>query len=280
MAGRLSIVATPIGNLEDITLRALRILREADLILAEDTRHTRKLCSHHGIDTKLRAFHAHSSPHAVEQCLADLIDGKHLALVSDAGTPLISDPGSALAQAARAAGVTMEAIPGPSAVATALCVSGVPFDSYRFMGFLPRSGGKRRRALAQIAAAEEACVLFESPKRVQSTLLDLASVLDDSRCVAVCRELTKLHEEVMTASAAALAERLQDHNVRGEITVVIEGAKAGAASVAAPQDLDEQIKVALARGASPRDLVRELAVLHDLPKRELYARVLALVEKT
>jgi len=279
LSGRLSIVATPIGNLEDITLRALRVLREADLILAEDTRHTRKLCSHHSIDSKLRAFHAHSPPRAVQQCIDDMLEGQHLALVSDAGTPLISDPGNLLVQAARTAGILVEAIPGPSAVATALCVSGVPFDSYRFVGFLPRSGGKRRRALAQIAVAEEASVLFESPRRAVATLRDLATVTHESRLVAMCRELTKLHEEVLTGTATSLAEQLEDREMRGEVTIVVEGMKPEARAEAVhPEDLDDNIRKALAEGRSPRDVARELSVFYDVPKRELYERVIALVE--
>ena len=279
MTGRLSIVATPIGNLEDITLRALRVLREADLILAEDTRHSRKLCSHHSIATKLRAFHAHSSSSVVQKCVDELAEGRHLALISDAGTPLVSDPGAALVQAARAAGITVESIPGPSAVATALCVSGVPFDSYRFVGFLPRTGSKRKKALLQIAGSEEASVLFESPRRVVATLEDLATFVSAPRLVSLCRELTKVHEEVVTGTAQALVERLQDREVRGEITLVVEGAKAHEVQATlSPHEIDEHIQKALAKGQSPRDIARELAAVYDLPKRELYARVVALAE--
>lgn len=281
MSGRLSIVATPIGNLEDITLRALRVLREADTILAEDTRHTRKLCAHHDITGPLRAFHAHSSERAVEQCVAELAGGAHFALVSDAGTPLISDPGANLVRAARSAGIQVEAIPGPSAVATGLCVSGIPFDSYRFVGFLPRSGGRRKESLSRIAKAREASVFFEAPRRLVQTLADLSQATGESRQVAVCRELTKLHEEVVQGSLAEVIARLSEGEVRGEITVVVQGEAAEAAAARdkpTEADLDDTIRQALAAGRSPRDVARDLSTLHGLKRREVYTRVLSIAE--
>lgn len=282
-AGRLSIVATPIGNLEDITLRALRTLREADLILAEDTRRTRVLCSHHGIARPLRALHAHSGPRAIEQALDDLSRGKHLALVTDAGTPLVSDPGAELVRAARERGLRVEAIPGPSAVTAALTVSGIACDAFRFVGFLPRSGKRRREVLAEVRRERGASVLFESPQRLAATLGDLAELLDAEREVAVCRELTKLHEEVVRGSAKQLAERFAD-GARGEITLVVAGADETAAtaptdtpeaaSEGAP-DLDSRIREALSAGSSVRDVVQLLARDCPLPRKVLYARVQA-----
>jgi 16S rRNA (cytidine1402-2'-O)-methyltransferase len=222
MSGRLSVVATPIGCLEDVTLRALRILREADLILAEDTRHTRTLCAKHGIDTPLRSFHAHSNDHKVDLIVSELVDGAHYALVSDAGTPVVSDPGVYLVSRAADAGVNVEAIPGPSAVLAALCVAGLPVRRFVFEGFLPRGGGDRTRALERVAQSAITVVLFESPHRIHTTLDDLQRALGDDRRIALCRELTKMHEQTIRGTVAEVRRELSDP-ARGEITVVIEG---------------------------------------------------------
>ena len=221
MSGRLSVVATPIGCLEDITLRALRILREADLILAEDTRHTRTLCTKHGIDTPLRSFHAHTNDDKVDLIVRELVNGAHYALVSDAGTPVVSDPGVYLVSRAADAGVNVEAIPGPSAVLAALCVAGLPVRRFVFEGFLPRSGGDRTRALDRIAQSEFTVVLFESPHRIHPTLDDLERTLGGDRTVALCRELTKMHEQTIRGTVPEVRSKLSNP-ARGEITVVID----------------------------------------------------------
>ncbi len=228
MAGRLSVVATPIGCLEDVTLRALRVLREADLILAEDTRHTRTLCAKHGISTPLRSFHAHSNDAKVLQIVEQLAKGAHYALVSDAGTPVVSDPGGYLVSRAAQAGVSVEAIPGPSAVLAALCVAGLPVRRFAFEGFLPRGGGDRKRALERIAHSEVTVVLFESPHRIHATLEDLESELESERRIALCRELTKLHEQTLRGTVREVREELSSP-ARGEITLVVEGRAPGAA---------------------------------------------------
>ena len=227
MSGRLSVVATPIGCLEDVTLRALRILREADLILAEDTRHTRTLCAKHGIDTPLRSFHAHSNDHKVDLIVSELVDGAHYALVSDAGTPVVSDPGVYLVSRAADAGVNVEAIPGPSAVLAALCVAGLPVRRFVFEGFLPRGGGDRTRALERVAQSAITVVRFESPHRIHTTLDDLQRALGDDRQIALCRELTKMHEQTIRGTVAEVRSELSDPT-RGEITVVIDGRPADA----------------------------------------------------
>lgn len=213
-------LATPIGNLEDVTLRAVRVLREADGILAEDTRRTRILCQHHGVATRARSLHAHSSSDRIRHVVQELVDGAHLALVTDAGTPAVSDPGVRLVREATAAGVQVEAIPGPSALTAALSIAGIPCDPFRFVGFLPRSGGKRRRVLEAVAQEAGATVLFESPHRLHKTLGELAELLGPSREAAVCRELTKLHEECVRAPLGELAQRYAD-GTRGEITLVV-----------------------------------------------------------
>lgn len=273
--GKLSIVATPIGNLEDITLRALRTLREASVVLAEDTRRTRVLLTHHGITTPLRSLHAHSSERVIEQCVAELETGAHLALVTDAGTPIVSDPGAPLVAAAAERQITIEAIPGPSAVTAALTVAAIACDGFRFFGFLPRSGKSRRAALAQIAANEVASVVFESPQRIGRTLQELAELAGPARKAAVCRELTKLHEEVVRGSLASLQERFAD-GARGEITLVI--AAADVRDDVALIDPDTRAAELLKSGLSARDAARTLAEETGMPKREAYALVQALMQ--
>jgi 16S rRNA (cytidine1402-2'-O)-methyltransferase len=276
-SGLLSIVATPIGHLDDITLRAIATLRKAELVLAEDTRRTRTLLDHHGIGTKLRSFHAHSGEGAVARLVEQLALGKHFALVTDAGTPLVSDPGSDLTSAATAAGVRVESIPGPSAVLAALASAGLPFDTFRFAGFPPRSGGKRRAFFERIGQDEGAQVFFEAPTRIAETLVDLAPHLSKGRSLAVCRELTKLHEEVVRGSALELAERFAQ-GARGEITVVVARGEPLAQPVErVAEDRGARMAELLAQGKSPRDVARLLAVELHLPRRELYAEVLALV---
>jgi 16S rRNA (cytidine1402-2'-O)-methyltransferase len=276
--GRLSIVATPIGHLQDITLRALSTLKAADLVLAEDTRHTRKLLVHHGIHAKLRALHAHSSEAVIEQCLAALANGRHLALVTDAGTPLVSDPGAALVRRASECGVTVESIPGASAVTAALAVSGVAFDAFRFVGFAPRSGTRREAWLDGIAADRGASVFFESPLRLFDTLTELAARLPDERVLAVCRELTKLHEEVVRGSAKELAARYAE-GTRGEITVVVGAGEAGSKSEVKEVPIEPRIVELLAQGVSARDVARQLARETGKARRELYAWVRAVAER-
>jgi 16S rRNA (cytidine1402-2'-O)-methyltransferase len=274
--GMLSIVATPIGNLEDITLRALRILREADVILAEDTRHTLKLCRHHGIGGPLRALHAHTSDDRIEAIAQELAGGARLALVSDAGTPLISDPGAALVARAVALGVTVEAIPGPSAPIAALVSSGLAAPAFTFAGFLPRSGGRRTRAIEALSRAPGAIVLFEAPNRLAATLRDLASVLGADRPAAVCRELTKLHEEIARGALSELAERFAG-GALGEITLVI--------SARDPIDdegeevSDDEIRAWLEDGLGTKEAADRLAARERVPRKEAYRKVLRIAEE-
>jgi 16S rRNA (cytidine1402-2'-O)-methyltransferase len=231
-SGVLWVVATPIGNLEDITLRALRVLREADAVLAEDTRTTRKLLERHGISTPLRTHHAHSSEGSVARMVEELRAGARLALVTDAGTPLVSDPGAALVSAAAAAGVRVEPVPGPSATLAAISVAGVRADGFRFVGFLPRAGGRRRAALRRVADDPLTTVLFEAPPRTARTLADLAAACGEDRPAALCRELTKAFEEVARGTLADLARRAE-RGVRGEVTIVVEGRRLSPRSDAA-----------------------------------------------
>jgi 16S rRNA (cytidine1402-2'-O)-methyltransferase len=247
-------------------------LREADLVLAEDTRRTRVLCQQHGIRCRLRAFHAHSDARQVEQIVGELEQGKRVALVTDAGTPLLSDPGAVLVAAVQARGLRVETIPGASAITAALTVAGLPVDHFRFLGFLPRSGKRRQESLTEIAEDRAASVVFESPQRLLATLEELADVLGPERQLAVCRELTKLHEEVVRGPAAKLAEHFRD-GARGEITLVIAGRAGPVMPDWSEAELDEQIRELLGNGVSARDAVVTLAAQTGLRKQVLYARI-------
>lgn len=278
MTGRLWIVATPIGTLDDITVRALRVLGRADAILAEDTRRTRTLCSHHGIQTPLRSFHAHSGSDRVGKVVGELSEGASLALVTDAGTPVVSDPGSQLVRAAAEAGVVVESVPGPSAVTTALSVAAIRCDTFRFVGFLPRRGGRRRQVFEDIARERGATVLFEAPNRLAATLRELETWIGSEREVAVCRELTKMHEEVRRGPAAELASHFES-GVRGEVTVVVGGREHPVQQEApSEEELEHQVRQWLEQGMSPRDAARQLAEQTPLSKKDAYARVLRLVD--
>lgn len=266
------IVATPIGNLDDLTLRALKVLKEVDVVLAEDTRHTRKLLTHHGVSTPLRSLHAHTSDAKIAALVESLREGTRFALVSDAGTPVVSDPGMRLCAAARDAGLKVTVAPGPSAVLAALCVAGLHADRFRFWGFLPRTTGKRAAVLDAIAADGFAHVLFEAPSRTGTLLAELATRLGDRR-VAVCRELTKLHEEAARGTAAELATRFAE-GVRGEVTVVIE---ASDDVEVRREDIDEASFIAerVAAGDKPKVIAKALAGALGLTTAEAYERVVA-----
>ena len=216
------VVATPIGNLEDLPARALRILGEADAVVSEDTRTTLKLLSHHGLRKPLIAYFQHSPPRRLEEILERLKRGEKIALVTESGTPGVSDPGAKLVDAALEAGIKVVPIPGPSAIAAAASVCGFDVDSFHFAGFLPRKPGKRRKALGALAALDVTLFFYESPHRVAETLEDMHATLGDRR-MTLCRELTKIHEEVTRTTIAKAAERFRKEEPRGEFTLAIEG---------------------------------------------------------
>jgi len=220
--GTLYLVATPIGNLEDITQRALRILREVSLVAAEDTRHTRRLLDHFGIRATLVSLFEHNERAKVPALVGRLRDGESIAVVTDAGSPGIADPGFPLVRAAVAEGVRIESIPGPSAVIAALQVGGLPTDAFTFVGFLPVKPGARRRALEEYAGRRETIVAFESPHRIDRCLADLEAVWGE-RPIALARELTKLHEQVLRGSAREVREALREDQKRGEMVLVLGG---------------------------------------------------------
>jgi 16S rRNA (cytidine1402-2'-O)-methyltransferase len=269
----LYLVATPIGNLEDVSLRALKVLEAAELVLAEDTRRTRVLLDRHNIPAKPVSLHAHNEAGRVSQVLAVLDGGGDVALVSDAGTPLISDPGDRLVGAALEAGHRVVPIPGASAPLAALAASGLPAVPFTFVGFLPRRSGECDRALESLRDRRDTLIFFESPRRIAKTLERLKEAFGE-RQACVARELTKMHEEFARGSLSELAERFAE-GARGECTLVVEGASATAA-VLTEDELDAAIRARVATGQSPREISDQLAQSSGLPKREIYARVVAL----
>lgn len=265
----LHIVSTPIGNLRDITLRALDVLAGADRVFAEDTRTAAKLLSAYGLSNRLEAYHDHNGDAARPRALAALGAGERVALVSEAGTPLVSDPGFKLVREAAAAGFPVFATPGPSAVLAALVVAGLPTDRFLFAGFLPPRSAARRRALEELAAVRATLVLFESGPRLAETLADMAEVLGP-REAAVARELTKLHETTYRAPLPALAADPALASAKGEIVILA----APGADRPEPEDADAALREALTR-LSPGEAAGEVARLLGLPRRELYKRALA-----
>jgi 16S rRNA (cytidine1402-2'-O)-methyltransferase len=257
MSGHLVVCPTPIGNLEDVTLRVLSALREADVVACEDTRHTRTLLDRYGVSAPLVSYHEHNEERRAAELVARMQAGETVALVSDAGMPLVSDPGYVLVRACVAAGLAVEVLPGPSAAIAALVASALPADSWRFVGFLPRKRGELRRVLAEPGAT---LVAFESPRRVPATLAVLAEI-DPSRETAVCRELTKVHEEVVRGTAAELAARYAGAPPRGEVVLVVapaSAAEAGDEELAAAAEALERLVDAGARARPAAAVVGDL----------------------
>ena len=262
-AGRLVVCPTPIGNLEDVTLRVLSALRDADVVACEDTRRTRVLLDRYGVRARLVSYHEHNERARAAELVERMRAGETVALVSDSGMPLVSDPGFVLVQACVAAGLAVEVLPGPSAALAALVASALPAERWRFAGFLPRKKGDLR---ALLAGATETLVAFESPRRVAASLAVLAE-LDPDRPVAVCRELTKVHEEVVRGSAAELAARYAQAAPKGEIVLVIGGAEGS--------DIEEDraeaaVRRLVAAGAKPREAAKVVAELTGASANALY----------
>lgn len=266
----LYLIATPIGNLEDITVRALRILKEVvDRIACEDTRHSRKLLDHYGVDKPLVSFHEHNERERGEELLAALRSGQSIAIISDAGTPLISDPGYRLVAAAVAEGIAVVPIPGPSAILTALCASGLPTDAFLFGGFLPPKQGQRRKTLEAWADTPATLVFYEAPHRILDALDDVETVLG-TRPVVLARELTKLHEQFLRGTAAEVREQLTSANTRGEMVLLI-----GRGPAAPPDDrpLSAAVAEAISGGMERMEAIKYVARQRGLSKREVYQAV-------
>ena len=277
----LYLVATPIGNLEDISARALAVLAGVAMILAEDTRRTRKLLSHYDIHTELRALHDHNERAVAVELVAQIAAGRSMALVSDAGTPLISDPGFVLVRTALDADVRVVPIPGPSALLAALAASGLPPDRFTFAGYLPRKRGARRAAFAELVDEPGTIVLLESPRRLAAALEDAAEILGNRR-VAVARELTKVHEEFIRGTLSEVAEQLAGAAVRGEVTVCIGGRPA--TKPGDPETIDRaalaaRFELLLAAGTPRNEALRQLAREYDVPRRTVYGLLLTESEK-
>jgi 16S rRNA (cytidine1402-2'-O)-methyltransferase len=271
--GTLYVVATPIGNLEDITYRAVRVLKEADLIACEDTRHTAKLLQHYGIDKPTVSYHEHNEAARAEELVAKLEQGLSVAQVSDAGMPGISDPGYRVIRLAIEHGIQVVPVPGPSALIAALAASGLPTDSFQFLGFVPSKSGQRRTMLEAFREAQHTTIFYEAPHRIAATMEDIVEILGPERPVVLARELTKIHEEFIRGTAAAVLVRIQDHELKGEITLLIgkgevQEAKTAVKDIAQrleeimrEQKIDEKAAlkiVAKERGLSKSEAYREL----------------------
>ncbi len=266
--GILYIVATPIGNLEDMTLRAIRILKEADLIAAEDTRHTRHLLDRYQIDTQLTSYHDHNKEEKAPVLIARMLEGKSVALVSDAGTPGISDPGYFLISLAIDRKVPVVPIPGATAAIAALSISGMPTDRFIFEGFLPAKHNARLKRLQDLVKEERTLIFYEAPHKIINTVEDILSVLGDRHAV-ITRELTKIHEEAIRGNLSDILKRLNEGPIKGEFTVIVHGASAGPLK----QDIDtgEYLKnLMLHRGLSKKEAIATAAEELGLPKKEVY----------
>jgi 16S rRNA (cytidine1402-2'-O)-methyltransferase len=272
VAGTLYVVATPLGNLGDLSPRAAETLKRVAVVAAEDTRHSKPLLAHAGSQAELISFHEHSSDRALERLLRILLNGRDVALITDAGTPAISDPGVELVAEARQRGIPIVTIPGPTAVAASLAVSGIPGDRYVFLGFLPRKGSDRRRLLLTAASSEWTVVMFEAPNRVTQLLADLIAVCGPDRRAAVSRELTKVFEETRAGTLQELSEHYAEAPVRGEVTVVLSGT--GKPHVEErPPDPVERARALLDEGLSRKDVADRLAEETGISRNSAYRLV-------
>jgi 16S rRNA (cytidine1402-2'-O)-methyltransferase len=271
VAGILYVVATPIGNLEDITLRALRVLREADLIACEDTRQTRKLLNHFSIPRPMVSYHEHNEAERAAELVARLAEGANVALVSDAGTPLVSDPGYRLVTAAIAADIAVVPVPGPSAAIGALAAAGLPTDCFRFCGFLPPKSAQRRKIFEQLKHETCTLIFYEAPRRILDALDDVAAVMG-ARAVAIARELTKIHEEFLRGTAAEVRAKLASRPaIKGEITLLI--GKASEPAVDSDTPIEDAVRALEQQGISRMDAIKQVAKARGISKRECYRRV-------
>ena len=276
-AGRLYVIGTPIGNLEDITLRALRVLKAVDLIAAEDTRRTRPLLTHYQIRKPLLSYHKFNSRASAPQLISALREGRQVALVTDAGTPGVSDPGSYLVQRAVAEGIPVEPVPGPSAVTAGLSASGFFGDAFRFAGFPPARKGERREFLAGLRFEEDTLIFFESPQRLPALLTDLHEIMGNREAVVV-RELSKIHEEFCRGPLADLARRFSEKPPLGEITVILAGREEEEEPL--PEiPLEEEVRKYLRAGFSESEVLDLVAFMKKIPKRRVYQEIQKLKEK-
>jgi 16S rRNA (cytidine1402-2'-O)-methyltransferase len=269
--GILYLVATPIGNLEDISLRALRILKEADLIACEDTRHTAKLLTHYGISTPRESYHQFNEESRAPRLIQMLRDGKNIALVSDSGTPLVSDPGYELVSSCRKEGIQVIPIPGPSAAIAALVGSGLPAESFFFAGFLPSRGSLRKRRLEELAGLPTTLILYEAPHRILDSLDDMVAIFG-ARRASIAREITKVHEELLHGTLPELLELLRKRpRIRGEITLVIERGGSAPAHTSWPASLRQHLEEEMQRTGLPRnEALKSVAKQRGVTRKQAY----------
>lgn len=272
--GKLYICGTPIGNLSDVSQRLLDVLQEVDIIACEDTRHSRKLLNYFSIEKKLLSYHEHNEQQRSREIIEKINSGKHIALLSDAGMPVISDPGQILVKEAVQESIEVIPIPGPSAFLAALVVSGLDISSFVFRSFIPRSGNDRREFLEEMALENKTTVFYESPYRLKNTLKDLKEFSKEmaARKTVIVREITKLHEEKYYGTAAELYQRLNNQEIKGEIVVVIEGRTEIKEESEGWEELSilEHIKLLMQSGITKKQAVKKVAKLRDLPKSEVY----------
>ncbi|MGZ4877236.1 MAG: 16S rRNA (cytidine(1402)-2'-O)-methyltransferase [Candidatus Angelobacter sp.] len=278
--GTLYVVATPIGNLEDITLRAVRVLKEADVIACEDTRHTAKLLHHYGIDKPTISYHEHNEAARAEELVAKLAQGLNVAQVSDAGMPGISDPGYRVIKLATERGMQVVPIPGPSAMVAALAASGLPTDSFQFLGFLPAKSGQRRTTLEALRHAQYTTVVYEAPHRIAETMKDVVELLGAERPVVLARELTKMHEEFIRGTAAQVLHRVQEHELKGEMTLLI-GKGAAQETQTAVRDIAQRLEEIMRdQKLDEKAGLKVLAKERGLSKSEVYRELQRTKRKT
>ncbi|HXT56161.1 MAG TPA: 16S rRNA (cytidine(1402)-2'-O)-methyltransferase [Candidatus Eisenbacteria bacterium] len=267
MSGSLYIVPTPIGNLEDITFRAVRVLKEVDLIAAEDTRHTQVLLNHYDIRTSVTSYHEHNERGKARELVEQLRQGRSIALLSDAGTPMISDPGYRLVVEAIRAGVQVIPLPGPSAVTAALSAAGLPTDRFGFEGFLPAKKSERRSALEALKKDTKTLIFYEAPHRLKETLADMAEIFGD-REVAIGREISKVHEEFLRGALREILATIEQQTVRGEITLVVQGATSGAPVT--EEGVISEIRQLAENGMRVKEISELVGAHHGISKREVY----------
>jgi len=267
MSGSLYIVPTPIGNLEDITFRAVRVLKEVDLIAAEDTRHTQVLLNHYDIRTSVTSYHEHNERGKARELVEQLRQGRSIALLSDAGTPMISDPGYRLVVEAIRAAVQVIPLPGPSAVTAALSAAGLPTDRFGFEGFLPAKKSERRSALEALKKDTKTLVFYEAPHRLKETLADMAEIFGD-REVAIGREISKVHEEFLRGALREILATVEQQTVRGEITLVVQGATSGAP--VSEEGVISEIRQLAENGMRVKEISELVGAHHGISKREVY----------
>jgi len=277
---KIYVCGTPIGNLEDITLRAIKILKNVDLIAAEDTRRTSKLLNHFEIDTSMTSYHEHNEKQKAEKLISRLKenDDFELALVSDAGVPGISDPGFELINRAVKAGIEIIPVPGPTALISALIVSGLPMGRFVFEGFIPREGQDRENRLNKIKKESRTIILYESPQRIITTLKDLQSSLGD-RQVAVIREISKVHEEKIYGTFSKVLSELKDKEIKGEIVIVVAGREKAEKVEEEPweeMDIVEHVELFMENGYTKKEAIKKVAEIRDLPKRKVYKKAIAI----